>query len=183
MDKLRQIVQTMAETAREAGVSIITGDTKVVERGGADGVYINTAGVGEVPADGAQRRKLPARRCHPGLGYTGRPRHRYHEPTRGSGVFEHDRKRRRTAQPPDCRCAFRSTRHTLLSRPHARWLGVHTQRVCPGQQCCHGGRRGCRARASRRAGRLRDARLRCAAGGKRGQDGCRRARPSKPMPR
>ena len=37
MDKLRQIVQTMAETAREAGVSIITGDTKVVERGGADG--------------------------------------------------------------------------------------------------------------------------------------------------
>ena len=40
MDKLRQIVQTMAETAHEAGVSIITGDTKVVERGGADGVYI-----------------------------------------------------------------------------------------------------------------------------------------------
>ena len=30
-------------------MSIITGDTKVVERGGADGVYINTAGVGEVP--------------------------------------------------------------------------------------------------------------------------------------
>ena len=48
MDRLRQIVQTMAETAHEAGVSIITGDTKVVERGGADGVYINTAGVGEV---------------------------------------------------------------------------------------------------------------------------------------
>ena len=38
MDKLHQIVQTMAETAHEAGVSIITGDTKVVERGGADGV-------------------------------------------------------------------------------------------------------------------------------------------------
>ena len=49
MDKLRQIVQTMADTAHEAGVAIITGDTKVVERGGADGVYINTAGVGEVP--------------------------------------------------------------------------------------------------------------------------------------
>ena len=61
MDKLRQIVQTMAETAHEAGVKIITGDTKVVERGGADGVYINTAGVGEVPA-GAIRmlRRLPA---------------------------------------------------------------------------------------------------------------------------
>ena len=62
MDKLRQIVQTMAETAHEAGVSIITGDTKVVERGGADGVYINTAGVGEVPAGVA----LSGANCQPG---------------------------------------------------------------------------------------------------------------------
>lgn len=62
MDKLRQIVQTMAETAREAGVSIITGDTKVVERGGADGVYINTAGVGEVPTGVA----LSGANCRPG---------------------------------------------------------------------------------------------------------------------
>ena len=62
MDKLRQIVQTMAETAREAGVAIITGDTKVVERGGADGVYINTAGVGEVPAGVT----LSGANCQPG---------------------------------------------------------------------------------------------------------------------
>ena len=62
MDRLRQIVQTMAETAHEAGVSIITGDTKVVERGGADGVYINTAGVGEVPAGVA----LSGANCQPG---------------------------------------------------------------------------------------------------------------------
>ena len=62
MDKLRQIVQTMAETAREAGVKIITGDTKVVERGGADGVYINTAGVGEVPEGVA----LSGANCQPG---------------------------------------------------------------------------------------------------------------------
>ena len=62
MDKLRQIVQTMAETAHEAGVSIITGDTKVVERGGADGVYINTAGVGEVPTGVA----LSGANCQPG---------------------------------------------------------------------------------------------------------------------
>ena len=62
MDKLRQIVQTMAETAHEAGVKIITGDTKVVERGGADGVYINTAGVGEVPAGVA----LSGANCQPG---------------------------------------------------------------------------------------------------------------------
>lgn len=62
MDDLRTIVQTMAETAAEAGVRIITGDTKVVERGGADGVYINTAGVGEVPAGVA----LSGAACRPG---------------------------------------------------------------------------------------------------------------------
>lgn len=50
LDELRRICQSMADTAREAEVAIITGDTKVVERGGADGIYINTAGVGEVPA-------------------------------------------------------------------------------------------------------------------------------------
>ncbi len=62
MDKLRQIVQTMAQTAREAGVAIITGDTKVVERGSVDGVYINTAGVGEVPEGIA----LSGANCQPG---------------------------------------------------------------------------------------------------------------------
>ena len=36
----------MAKTAKEAGVEIVTGDTKVVNRGHGDGVYINTAGVG-----------------------------------------------------------------------------------------------------------------------------------------
>lgn len=62
MDDLRLIVETMADTAAEAGVRIITGDTKVVERGGGDGVYINTAGVGEVPA-GVE---LSGARCRPG---------------------------------------------------------------------------------------------------------------------
>jgi hydrogenase expression/formation protein HypE len=43
---LQRIVASMAEAAQRAGVQIVTGDTKVVERGKADGVYINTAGVG-----------------------------------------------------------------------------------------------------------------------------------------
>ncbi|MBY4797640.1 hydrogenase expression/formation protein HypE [Collinsella sp. AGMB00827] len=50
LQDLRRIVASMTATAREAGVSIITGDTKVVERGGADGIYITTTGVGEVPS-------------------------------------------------------------------------------------------------------------------------------------
>jgi hydrogenase expression/formation protein HypE len=45
---LRRIVASMADAAREAGVAIVTGDTKVVQRGKADGLFINTAGVGVV---------------------------------------------------------------------------------------------------------------------------------------
>jgi len=44
--QLAAIVEAMAAAARAAGVQIVTGDTKVVERGHGDGCYINTAGVG-----------------------------------------------------------------------------------------------------------------------------------------
>ena len=47
-DALKKIVGSMAAAAREAGVKIVTGDTKVVGRGNADGIFINTAGVGEL---------------------------------------------------------------------------------------------------------------------------------------
>jgi hydrogenase expression/formation protein HypE len=46
---LKRIVESMAAAAREAGVPIVTGDTKVVERGKGDGVFITTTGVGVVP--------------------------------------------------------------------------------------------------------------------------------------
>ncbi|MFA5951800.1 MAG: hydrogenase expression/formation protein HypE [Hyphomicrobium sp.] len=46
---LEIIVASMAVTAREAGVSIVTGDTKVVEKGKGDGVFITTTGIGVVP--------------------------------------------------------------------------------------------------------------------------------------
>ncbi len=43
---LRRIVASVADAAREAGVPVVTGDTKVVERGGADGMFITTTGIG-----------------------------------------------------------------------------------------------------------------------------------------
>ncbi|WP_315811239.1 hydrogenase expression/formation protein HypE [Bradyrhizobium sp. SZCCHNR2028] len=46
---LKRIADAMGVAAREAGIAIITGDTKVVERGKADGVFISTAGVGVLP--------------------------------------------------------------------------------------------------------------------------------------
>ena len=45
---LRKILQTMHEMAAKTGVAVVTGDTKVVERGKADGIFINTAGIGEL---------------------------------------------------------------------------------------------------------------------------------------
>src|SRR5215467_10115720 len=47
---LRRIVDAMATAAAGAGVAIVTGDTKVVQRGKADGLFINTAGVGIIHA-------------------------------------------------------------------------------------------------------------------------------------
>ena len=49
LSDLQRIVNSMAEAAKEAGVPIVTGDTKVVEQGKADGVFITTTGVGRVP--------------------------------------------------------------------------------------------------------------------------------------
>ncbi|UBM61152.1 hydrogenase expression/formation protein HypE [Candidatus Sulfidibacterium hydrothermale] len=48
LDELEEIVKTMAEEAARAGVLIATGDTKVVEKGKCDKIFINTSGVGEI---------------------------------------------------------------------------------------------------------------------------------------
>jgi hydrogenase expression/formation protein HypE len=51
LDHLGIIVQTMAAAAHAAGVMLVTGDTKVVDKGHGDGVYINTSGIGLIPSD------------------------------------------------------------------------------------------------------------------------------------
>jgi hydrogenase expression/formation protein HypE len=47
---LKRIVLSMARASKEAGVPVVTGDTKVVEKGKGDGIFITTAGIGMVPA-------------------------------------------------------------------------------------------------------------------------------------
>jgi hydrogenase expression/formation protein HypE len=59
---LKRILVSMRDAAAEAGVRIVTGDTKVVERGHGDGVYVNTAGVGAL-GDGID---LSGSHCRPG---------------------------------------------------------------------------------------------------------------------
>ena len=68
---LEAVCASMARTAREAGVAIVTGDTKVVERGAADGLFIITTGLGEIVVEheitaggGARGRRRPAQRHH-----------------------------------------------------------------------------------------------------------------------
>jgi len=46
---LARVAEAMGQAARAAGVGVVTGDTKVVERGLADGLYVNTAGLGVIP--------------------------------------------------------------------------------------------------------------------------------------
>ena len=62
METLRRVVESMRDAAMAAGVTLVTGDTKVVDRGKGDGLFINTAGVGLVP-EGVV---IGARRLSPG---------------------------------------------------------------------------------------------------------------------
>ena len=62
MDDLRRVVSSLRQAAAEAGVQVVTGDTKVVEKGKGDGLFINTTGIGIVP-EGIE---LSADRARPG---------------------------------------------------------------------------------------------------------------------
>jgi len=62
IEELTRIARSMAAAARDAGVSIVTGDTKVVERGAADRLFINTAGIGVIPGSA----QIGADRARPG---------------------------------------------------------------------------------------------------------------------
>ena len=62
IDDLRRVLVSMHDAANEAGVRIVTGDTKVVERGHGDGIYVNTAGVGTL----SPGLSLSGSNCEPG---------------------------------------------------------------------------------------------------------------------
>jgi hydrogenase expression/formation protein HypE len=62
LETLERVVRSMQRAAAEVGVDVVTGDTKVVEKRGADGLFINTSGIGRVPED----LRLSADRARPG---------------------------------------------------------------------------------------------------------------------
>ena len=62
LDRLAGVVTSMADACKRAGVRLVTGDTKVVERGAADGLYVTTSGIGLIPEDV----EVGPERCRPG---------------------------------------------------------------------------------------------------------------------
>jgi hydrogenase expression/formation protein HypE len=62
LDLVRKVALSMATTAREAGVQIVTGDTKVVQRGACDKLFLTTTGIGVIP----RGRELSIARARPG---------------------------------------------------------------------------------------------------------------------
>ncbi len=62
MEELWKVIQSIGKSARESGVQIVTGDTKVVEKGKGDKIFINTSGIGWIP----EGRNISPKRCQPG---------------------------------------------------------------------------------------------------------------------
>ena len=58
MEDMKRITRSIKETAEAVGVSVITGDTQVVERGKGDGIYINTTGIGFLKTPGLSPKKI-----------------------------------------------------------------------------------------------------------------------------
>ena len=58
LSRLEKIVHSIRATAEKAGVFVVTGDTKVVERGKGDGIYINTAGIGFLKHGGLSPKRI-----------------------------------------------------------------------------------------------------------------------------
>ena len=135
---LARIAQSMGDASRAAGVPIITGDTKVVERGKADGVFISTACVGVVPARASifpATGRGPA--THFAFGLDRRSRRRRHVEARKSAI----RDAKCCPTPPRCMIWSRSwsrrrgasIRADARSRRAAAWRRRSTKsRISPG---------------------------------------------------
>ena len=123
MEDLWRVVDSMRRAADAAGVPVVTGDTKVVDRGKGDGVYINTTGIGVVPAG----IEIDPRRARAGRrvllsGADRRARHRHHVGARGARVRDPPGERLGRAARPGRRAARRGRRATstcCATRPAA----------------------------------------------------------------
>ena len=98
--ELKEIVADMAAAAANAGVQIVTGDTKVVPKGAADGLFVTTTGAGVIPAGRTAVGAVGARRRQGAVvGVDGRSRHGGHARPRRPGHRGRHPLRHRVGQP------------------------------------------------------------------------------------
>ena len=121
MEDFWRVVQSMRDAAEDAGVKLVTGDTKVVDRGKADKIFINTSGVGVVPegvnihprarAGGRQNHRQRTDR---------RAWHRDHVGARRAGIRNRDRERHRRPQRSGRNDSRSEQGHSRSARSDAR---------------------------------------------------------------
>ncbi len=126
---LARVLDSVAETAETAGVSVVAGDTKVVERGGMGGLIINTAGVGLIPAGVS----VSGDRARPGdvvvvSGTIGDHETAILVAREGLEPRADDRERLRAAERAGRRRARRGARRARDARPDAWRPGHHAER-------------------------------------------------------
>ncbi len=183
IETLRRVVESMARAAREAGVPVVTGDTKVVEKGKGDGLFINTSGVGLV-REGLQ---LSANQARPGdrillSGSVGDHGIAIMAEREGLEFATLARKRQRGAAHAGGRDAGSQHRHPLLARSHARRPVQHAERNRRRVRGGHAARRRAHPDSRGSARRLRDAGPRSALCRQRRQAGGHRGSRARPMP-
>ena len=121
IELLRRVAQSMARAAEEAGVAIATGDTKVVEKGACDKLFITTTGVGVIaPERDLGAHKAQAGRCCARQRAARRPRRGDPRRARRHGARNADRERLRAAQRPDRGADQGGARPALHARRDAR---------------------------------------------------------------
>ena len=185
VSELRKIVADMAEAAGAAGVAIVTGDTKVVDRGAADGLYMTTAGVGRHPGRAPRSAPTSSQRGDRILisGTIGRPRHGGHAGARRPGARGRHQLRHRAGRPswsrrcsrPLRRPAGCATRPAAGSAPSATsWLATPASPSCSTRPRC---------RSTQPSRGVRPARHRPALRRQRGQVRWRSSPPTRPMRR
>ena len=176
LEDLGRVAMAVGKAAESAGVPLVTGDTKVVDSGSGDGVYVNTAGIGVVP-DGVD---IGPRRAEVGdavivsgdIGVHGMAVMSCRE---GLEFGTDDPERHRGAARPRRRDAGHRRRRARAARPDPRRGLGQPQRDRPGLRGRHRPRGAVVPDPAGGPGRLRPARARPAPGGQRGQAGRDRA--------
>ena len=167
LNELRRVVDSLSQAAADAGVQVVTGDTKVVERGSGDQLFINTTGIGLVP----EGLELSADQARPGdkillSGYIGdhgiailaqREGLEFESPIQSDSAALHGLVAEMLEASAGISGEQRVRAHSLHARSHSRRSVQRAERNCGAVEGRHPDRRARDSYSRRGARRLRDA--------------------------